>query len=125
MFQRVDLRENIDTTLTLIQHELRDRVTIIKEYGEIPQIQCYPNELNQVFMNLLRNAVAAIEHQVYINISDTGKGIPREDLPKICDPGFTTQSGGIGKGLGLSIVYNIIQKHQGSIEINSEVGQGI
>jgi signal transduction histidine kinase len=137
MFQKVDIHGNLDTTLTLIQHELGDRITVIKEYGEIPLIQCYPNELNQAFMNLLRNAVEAIEqqgiitiatygdeNQVYISISDTGKGIASEDLPKIYDPGFTTRSGGVGKGLGLSIVYNIIQKHHGNIEVNSEVGRG-
>jgi len=137
LFQRVDLRENIDTTLTLIQHELMERITVIKEYGEIPLIQCYPNELNQAFMNLLRNAVQAIEGQgtitiatyvdeaqVYIKISDTGKGIPPADLSKIYDPGFTTQSGGIGKGLGLSIVYNIVQKHHGNIQVSSEIGRG-
>ena len=137
LFQQVDLHKNIDTTLTLIQHELRDKVTVTKEYGEIPLIHCYPNELNQVFMNLLRNAAQAIEqqgtitiaicadeNQVYIRISDTGKGIPPEDLPKIYDPGFTTQSGGVGKGLGLSIVYNIVQKHHGNIEVKSGVGKG-
>jgi signal transduction histidine kinase len=137
LFQQVDIHKNLDTTLTLIQHELRDKVTVIKKYGEIPQIQCYPNELNQVFMNLLQNASQAIEQQgtitvstytdnarVFIKISDTGKGIPSEDLPKIYDPGFTTRSGGIGKGLGLSIVYNIIRKHNGDIKIESEVGKG-
>ncbi|MFC1717059.1 ATP-binding protein [Candidatus Poribacteria bacterium] len=137
LFQQVDLHKNIDTTLTLIQHELRDRVTVTREYGAIPRIQCCPNELNQVFMNLLRNAVQAIEEQgaitiatysdqdhIYIKISDTGEGIAPEDLPKIYDPGFTTQSGGVGKGLGLSIVYNIIQKHHGDIEVHSEVGKG-
>ncbi len=137
LFQQVDLHKNIDTTLTLIQHELRDKVTVVKEYGQIPRIQCYPNELNQLFMNLLRNAVEAIEDQgtitvttysddkrVYVRISDTGKGIPPEDLPRIYDPGFTTQSGGVGKGLGLSIVYNIIQKHHGDIKVNSKPGKG-
>jgi signal transduction histidine kinase len=137
LFQQVDIHKSLDTTLTLIQHELRDKVAVIKEYGEIPLIQCYPNELNQVFMNVLRNAAQAIEQQgtitiatyadkdqVYIKISDTGKGITPEDLPRIYDPGFTTQSGGVGKGLGLSIVYNIIQKHHGSIEVNSQVGKG-
>ena len=137
LFQQVDIHKNLDTTLTLIHHELRDKVAITKEYGEVPQIQCYPNELNQAFMNVLRNAIQAIEEQgtvviatysdeaqVYIKISDTGRGIPSEDLPKIYDPGFTTQSGGVGKGLGLSIVYNTIQKHQGNIEVNSEVGKG-
>ena len=137
LFQQVDLHKNIDITLTLIQHELRDKATVIKEYGYVPRIQCYPNELNQAFMNLLRNAAQAIEGQgtvtiatytdearVYVRISDTGKGIPPEDLPRIYDPGFTTQSGGVGKGLGLSIVYNIIQKHHGNIQVNSKVGKG-
>jgi two-component system NtrC family sensor kinase len=137
LFQQVDLHKNIDITLTLIQHELRDKATVIKEYGHVPRIQCYPNELNQAFMNLLRNAAQAIEEQgtitittyadkarVYVRISDTGKGIPLEDLPRIYDPGFTTQSGGVGKGLGLSIVYNIIQKHHGNIQVNSDVGKG-
>ena len=136
-FSRWIFTKNIDTTLTLVHHELRDKATVIKEYGEIPQIQCYPNELNQAFMNLLKNAGQAIEQQgtitiatyaddaqVYIKISDTGKGVPPEDLPRIYDPGFTTQGVGVGKGLGLSIVYNIIQKHNGSIEAKSKVGRG-
>ena len=88
-------------------------------------------------MNLLRNAGQAIEQQgtitimtsadeaqIYIKISDTGKGIPIEDRPKIFDPGFTTQGVGVGKGLGLSIVYNIVQKHHGSIDVKSETGKG-
>jgi signal transduction histidine kinase len=88
-------------------------------------------------MNLLRNAAQAIEQQgtitiatyadeaqVYVRISDTGKGIPPEDLPRIYDPGFTTQSGGVGKGLGLSIVYNIIQKHHGDIKVETAAGKG-
>lgn len=137
LFQKVDIHENIDTTLALVYHELRDKATVIKQYGEIPRIQCYPNELNQAFMNLLRNAGQAIEQQgtitittysddaqVYIKISDTGKGIPREYLPRIFDPGFTTQGAGVGKGLGLSIVYNIVQKHHGNIDVDSEAGRG-
>jgi signal transduction histidine kinase len=116
---------------------LRDKAKIIKQYGEIPLIQCYPNELNQAFMNLLRNAGQSIEQQgtitittyadktqVYVKISDTGKGIPSHDLPRIFNPGFTTQGAGVGKGLGLSIVYNIVQKHHGDIKVNSEAGKG-
>ena len=137
LFQQVDLHRNIDVTLTLMQHELRDRVTVIKEYGDIPVVQCYPNELNQMFMNLLRNAAQAIEErgtitittyadatQVYVKISDTGKGIPPEDLPRVYDPGFTRQGAGVGTGLGLSIVYNIVQKHRGDIKIDSKVRAG-
>jgi signal transduction histidine kinase len=137
LFQKVDIHANIDTTLTLVYHELRDKATVIKEYGDIPRIQGYPGELNQVFMNLLRNAAQSIEQQgtitiatyadrtqVYVRISDTGRGIPPGDLPRIYDPGFTTQDVGVGKGLGLSIVYSIVQKHQGYINVDSEVGKG-
>jgi len=137
LFQKVDIHENIDTTLALVYHELRDKATVIKQYGEIPRIQCYPNELNQAFMNLLMNAGQAIEQQgtitistysddaqVYIKISDTGRGIPPGDMPRIFDPGFTTQGAGVGKGLGLSIVYNIVQKHHGNIYVKSEAGKG-
>ncbi len=137
LFQRVDIHDNLDTTLTLAYHELRDKAEIIKEYGDIPKIQCYSNELNQAFMNLLRNAGQAIEQQgtitittyaddsqVYVRISDTGKGIPQEEIPKIFNPGFTNWDTGVGKGLGLAIVYNIMQKHNGGIEVDSKVGEG-
>ena len=137
LFQQVDIRDNIDITLTLVYHELRDKAEVIKEYGDIPKIQCYSNELNQAFMNLLRNAGQAIEwqgtitittyaddSQVYVRISDTGKGIPPEEIPKIFNPGFTNWDTGVGKGLGLSIVYNIVQKHHGGIEVDSKVGKG-
>lgn len=69
LFQRVDIHDNIDTTLTLVHHELRDKAEVIKEYGDIPKIQCYANELNQVFMNLLRNAGQAIEQQGTITMA--------------------------------------------------------
>ena len=137
LFQQVNIHDNIDTTLSLLYHELRDKVTVIKEYGDIPLIRCYPNELNQAFMNLLVNAAQAIEEKgtitittyaddtkVCVRISDTGRGIPMENIPRIYDPGFTTRGSGVGKGLGLSIVYNIIQKHRGEIQTNSEVGKG-
>ena len=137
LFQEVDIHQNIDTTLTLLHHELMGKADVVKEYGDIPRIQCYPNELNQAFMNLLRNAGQAIqeqgtitistysdEAQVYVKVSDTGIGIPPEDRPKIFDPGFTTQGVRVGKGLGLSIVYNTVQKHQGETQVDSEVGRG-
>lgn len=137
LFQEVNIHQNIDTTLTLLSHELREKADVIKEYGEIPRIQCYPNELNQAFMNVLRNAAQAIEERgtitvstcadeslVHIRIADTGRGIPPEDRPQVFNPGFTTQSDGVGKGLGLSIVYNVVQKHHGDIEVDSEVGKG-
>ena len=136
-FQKVDIHEGIDTTLTLVEHEFKNRIEVIKQYGDLPEINCYPNQLNQVFMNLFVNAAHAIEDKgiikikthannshVYFEISDTGKGIRKEHLNKIFDPGFTTKSRGIGTGLGLSISYNIIKKHNGEIKVESEVGKG-
>jgi signal transduction histidine kinase len=136
-FQKVDIHDGIDATLTLVEHEIKNRIKVIKEYGGIPQIKCYPNQLNQVFMNLFVNAVHAIKDKgiikiktyskngyVYVEVTDNGKGINKENLAKIFDPGFTTKSRGIGTGLGLSISYNIIKKHNGEIKVRSEVGKG-
>ena len=136
-YQNVDLHEGLDSTLTLQQHELKDRIHIVRTYGEIPEIDCYAGELNQVFMNLLVNAIQAIEGEgtirietsadseyVYVKISDTGKGILPENMDQIFDPGFTTRGSGVGTGLGLSTSYNIVQKHEGEIEVESEVGKG-
>jgi PAS domain S-box-containing protein len=136
-FQEANLHEGIESTLTLVHHELKNKATVIKEFGELPLVYCYPNQLNQVFMNLFVNASQAIEKEgsikiktfsdgshAYVKISDTGKGIPPENLPKIFDPGFTTKGVGVGTGLGLSITYNIIQKHKGEIKVDSAVGKG-
>jgi signal transduction histidine kinase len=136
-FQKADIHEGLNSTLTLVQHELKNEVEVIREYGDIPKIECYPNQLNQVFMNLFVNAAQAIEkagwlkiktsekdNKVFIEISDNGKGIPEDKIKKIFDPGFTTKSRGVGTGLGLSISYNIIQKHHGDIKAKSEVGKG-
>ena len=132
-----DIHEGLDNTLILVQHELKGRIELIKEYGTVPLIKCYPNQLNQVFMNLLVNACHAIEGQgkifirtshrgetVVIEIQDTGKGIAQDSLHRIFDPGFTTKGFGIGTGLGLSIVYQIMKDHKGEIEVESEVGRG-
>jgi PAS domain S-box-containing protein len=136
-FQRADLHEGLDSTLTLVHHELRNRAIVLKDYGNLPLVYCSPNQLNQVFMNLFINASQAIDGKgeirirtradaakVYIQIADNGKGILPEHLPKIFDPGFTTKGTGVGTGLGLSICYNIIQKHRGSITVESEPGKG-
>lgn len=136
-FQRVDIHDGINTTLTLVEHEIKNRIEVIKEYGDIPEIECYPNQLNQVFMNLLVNSAHAIHDKgeikiktyaensnVFIEVSDNGKGISKENITKIFDPGFTTKSRGIGTGLGLSISYNIIRKHNGEIKVTSEEGKG-
>ena len=122
----VDIHEGLESTLTLLHHRFGDRIEVHKDYGAVPPIQCYPNQLNQVFMNLLVNADHAIESRgriliktrfqndsAVIEIRDTGRGIPDENLKRIFDPGFTTKGLGVGTGLGLSIVYQIIQDHKG------------
>lgn len=132
----VNIHEGLESTLTLVKHHLKNRVRVVKEYGDLPDIECYPNQLNQVFMNLLVNAAQAIEDRgtitiktwmdgqsVKIAIRDTGVGIPSENLPKVFDPGFTTKGVGLGRGLGLSICYRIVQDHHGGIGIESS-GKG-
>jgi len=136
-YQKADLREGLDSTLALLPYESQTPVSIVKEYGDIPEIYCYPAELNQVFMNLLLNAIEAIEEHgvitietssdtqnIWIKISDTGRGIPQKTLDRIFDPGFTTTGVGVGTGLGLSISFNIVQKHRGTLSIESEMGKG-
>ena len=130
--KKVNIHEGIESTLSLLRHQLKNRIRIVKCFGDIPEIECYPNELNQVFMNILVNAAQAIKHRgeitvktwregdrVKIAISDTGVGIPPENLSKVFDPGFTTKGVGLGTGLGLSICYKIIQDHRGTIEAES------
>lgn len=130
--KRVNIHEGIESTLMLMQHQLKGRIRIEKEFGNLPDIECHPNQLNQVFMNILANAAQAIpqrgmirirtsveKDQVKIAISDTGVGISNEDLPKIFDPGFTTKGVGIGTGLGLAICYKIVEDHGGAIEVET------
>ncbi len=132
-----DINQNIESTLNIVWNELKYKAEVKKEYGDIPQILCYPQELNQVFMNILVNAAQAIEEKgvitirtgindgyVEVMIADTGKGIPEEDLPRIFDPFFTTKDVGKGTGLGLNVAYNIIKKHRGAIDVKSKVGEG-
>jgi signal transduction histidine kinase len=136
-FKEVNLNEGIESTLSLLQHELRGRIEVVRDLAELPLVPCYPNRLNQVFMNLFVNAIQAIngkgqirvqtrlENQyVRIAISDSGSGIKPEHREKIFDPGFTTKGVGIGTGLGLSISARIIQDHRGSISVESELGKG-
>ena len=132
-----DIHENLNTALILLRNKYKDRITIEKEYSAIPQIECYPGQLNQVFMNILTNAIDAIDKKgkviirtsksnqmVQISISDTGIGIPEEIRSKIFEPFFTTKEVGQGTGLGLSISHGIIEKHMGQIDVNSVVGKG-
>lgn len=133
----VDLREEIENTLTLVQHELKGRVRVHKSFADVPALSCYPNQLNQVFMNLIVNAIQAIEGEgdvyvdlraadgaIVVEVRDTGTGIPPQHLAKVFDPGFTTKGVGVGTGLGLSIVHRIVEDHRGRIEVASELGHG-
>ena len=136
-WKRVDLHEGIESTLALVQHDLKNRIELIKDYGTIPLVECFPGRLNQVFLNLLVNAAQAIdgngqitirtwqeEDQVYVMFRDTGKGISSENVPRIFESGFTTKKAGMGTGLGLSICAQIVSTHQGEILVESEVGKG-
>ncbi|HJW01862.1 MAG TPA: PAS domain S-box protein [Azospira sp.] len=137
-WQWADLHQGLDSTLNIVWNELKYKCTVVKEYGDIPQVYCLISQLNQVFMNLLVNASHAIESkgtitlrtsrrgedQVCIEITDTGKGIAPEHLSRIFEPFFTTKPVGKGTGLGLSLSYGIVDRHQGHIEVDSQVGVG-
>jgi len=135
--QEADINKELDLTLELIRHETKNRIEIVKNYGEIPMVKCFPNMLNQVFTNILINACHAIKDKgtititteytaknLTVKIKDTGCGIPQNQLDKIFTAGFTTKSSGIGTGLGLAICTKIIEKHKGKICVTSEVGKG-
>jgi signal transduction histidine kinase len=133
-----DLHHGIDSTLNIVNNEIKYKADVVKAYGELPDIECLPSELNQVFMNLLVNAAHAIEADrgtitirtgaddswVWVEIQDTGEGIAKENLGRIFDPFFTTKAVGKGTGLGLSLSYGIVKKHLGSIDVFSEQGVG-
>lgn len=142
-FKYADIHEGIDSTLNLLVNSLKNKIEIIKDFGTLDKIECYPDQLNQVFMNLLSNAIQAMPEEkvekkeakiwittsqeadrIKIIIRDNAKGIPEENLKKIFDPFFTTKEVGEGTGLGLSITYGIIEKHKGSINVESVVGEG-
>jgi len=137
-YSLADINQCLDDTLNIIWNELKYKCTVKKDYGDLPQTRCYPQQLNQVFMNLLVNAAQAIESkgeiaittrasetEITIAIADSGSGIPPEVLNRIFEPFFTTKEVGKGTGLGLSIVYDIVtKKHGGKIEVTSEPGKG-
>ncbi len=136
-WQWADLHVGLETTLNIVNNEIKYKAKVVKEFGDLPKIKCLPHQLNQVFMNLLVNAAHAIENEgtitlrtgtennhVWVEVSDTGKGIAPEHLSKIFDPFFTTKPVGKGTGLGLSVSYAIIKKHQGTVQLNSQLGQG-
>ena len=132
-----DINAGIESTLNVVWNELKYKAKVRKDLGQIPKVKCFPQKLNQVFMNLLVNAAQAMETEgeinirtrekegfVEIEISDTGCGIPEENLTRIFDPFFTTKEVGKGTGLGLNVVYNIVKEHKGTIDVESKVGEG-
>jgi signal transduction histidine kinase len=133
----VDLHEGLESTLVLIAHLTKSGIAVERHYGQLPRVECHPNQINQVFMNLCVNACQAMGDRgtltittqallngVEVRIRDTGAGIPRDKLPRIFDPGFTTKGALLGTGLGLSIVYQIVEGHGGEIHVESEPGAG-
>lgn len=139
--KRANINENLDATLVLLRNKTKNRIKLSKFYDEnMHDIDCYPGQLNQVFMNIINNAIQAIpeeredgeialyteetENDVVVRIKDNGGGIPEEIKNRIWEPFFTTKAVGVGTGLGMSISYSIIEKHHGRIELQSEVGKG-
>lgn len=132
-----DLNNNLDSVLNIVWNELKYKAKIKKDFSELPEIKCHPQQLNQVFMNLLVNAGQAIvtkgeihittqrdSDHVCIKIADNGMGIAEKNIGRIFDPFFTTKDIGKGTGLGLNIVYNIVKKHGGTISVSSLVDCG-
>jgi len=135
--QLASVHQCIEDTLHLLPQGWEERISLVRSYGQLPEIVCFPARVNQVLYNLLVNAVESIEGEgeiriqtrmegdfVVIAINDTGVGIPANVKEHIFDLGFTTKSSGVGTGLGLAICYQIMQEHNGQIEVESEVGKG-
>ncbi len=139
-WQWANLHQGIDSTLNIVANEIKYRADVIKQYGDLPDIECLPSQINQVIMNLIVNAAHAMSkergvitvrtgvdtdhEQIWIEVADTGSGITKENLSRIFDPFFTTKPIGQGTGLGLSLAYGIVQKHRGCIGVDSEPGKG-
>jgi signal transduction histidine kinase len=135
--QAIDVHDALDRTLNIVRNELKYKANIVRDYGALPEIECVPSRLNQVFLNLLVNAGQAIDGvgtitiatgvdgcEAWISVADTGCGIAPENLNRIFDPFFTTKPVGKGTGLGLSVSHSIVRKHGGRIDVDSEVGRG-
>jgi len=133
--QEADINQEIDLTLELLRHETKNRIDIVKNYGKLPPVKCYPNMLNQVFTNILQNAIHAIKEKgtisidtnfknknLIVKIKDTGCGIKEPN--KIFDLGYTTKGVGVGTGLGLAISQKIIEKHKGKIDVKTKINHG-
>ncbi|MFA6012129.1 MAG: ATP-binding protein [Desulfobacteraceae bacterium] len=136
--QEADINACLDSTLNVIQNEIKYKAVVKKEYGVLPPLVCYPQQLNQVFMNMIINSVQAMTQSmgeivintahipsgIRIRIKDNGCGIEKKNQSRIFDPFFTTKEVGKGTGLGMNVTYNIIKKHNGTIDLWSEVGKG-
>jgi signal transduction histidine kinase len=135
--QVADLHEEIDRTLALMEPRLKNKIKVVRDYGDIPEVRCYPGQLNQVFLNLLMNACDALgdggtitistersERGVRLEFRDDGPGIPLDVQSRIFDPFFTTKEVGKGTGLGLSLSHGIIERHGGRFLVYSEPGEG-
>jgi two-component system, NtrC family, sensor kinase len=137
-WERANLHSGIDSTLNLAAFQINGKADVIKEYGTIPEIECLASQINQVVMNLVVNATQAMGadrgritvrtgsegEQVWVEVADNGEGIAADTLNRIFEPFFTTRPVGVGRGLGLSLSYGIVQKHHGRIDVASTVGQG-
>jgi len=136
-FKPADIHRGIETTLNVVNNELKYKAEVVREFGELPEVECIISQINQVVMNLLVNAAHAIESfgqitirtrqqgdTAIIEVQDTGKGISPEHRHRIFEPFFTTKPVGKGTGLGLSLSFNIIEKHQGSLDVDSTPGEG-
>jgi PAS domain S-box-containing protein len=136
-YKEADINECIESAIIIVWNELKYKTTLEKNYGNLPRTKCYARQINQIFVNLLINAVNSIadkgvikiktwnkDGSIWMEVSDTGVGIPRQNLIKIFEPFFTTKDAGKGTGLGLSITYEIVQRHKGEIAVKSEVGRG-
>ncbi|WP_411828793.1 ATP-binding protein [Pseudomonas bijieensis] len=138
-WQMANLQQGMDSTLNIVANEIKYKADVVKEYTPLPEVECLPSQINQVIMNLIVNAAQAIGPErgtitlrngvegdtVWIEVADNGSGIPPpETLQKIFDPFFTTKPIGQGTGLGLSLSYGIVKKHNGEITVRSEVGVG-
>ncbi len=136
-WQYANLEHGMDSTLNVVGNEIKFKAEVVKEYAGLPEVECMPSQINQVFLNLLMNSVQAIDgkgvitvrtgvqgNEVWVEIADTGRGIAPENLEHIFEPFFTTKPVGQGTGLGLSVSYGIVQKHGGRIEVKSALGKG-
>ncbi|MGC4058380.1 MAG: ATP-binding protein [Chitinophagaceae bacterium] len=142
--KRADINEGIDSSLVIVNNQLNGRIEVTKDFAkDLPMIECYPGKLNQVFLNIITNAIHAVKQQhgekntglitiktrafpdhITVEFMDNGSGMTEETQRKIYEPFFTTKEVGEGTGLGMSIVYNTIKKHNGTITLVSQLGQG-